>query len=88
MYSPELASRRDRIMAQLQSLFDDLSGVQIAGENMQHSFIELGLDSLLLTQASTRLQQEFGVKVSFRQLLEDVDSLDALADHLDARLAP
>lgn len=86
--SPTPTPRRDRILTQLQKLFDDLSGIQIAGETVQHSFIELGLDSLLLTQASGRLQQEFGVRVSFRQLLEDVVSLDALATHLDERLTP
>ena len=43
------------------------------------SFLELGLDSLFLTQASTAIQKTFGVKVAFRELLEDASTLDAVA---------
>ena len=48
------------------------------------SFLELGLDSLLLTQAAQLFQRKFGVRITFRQLMEDLSSLDALATHLDA----
>ena len=50
--------------------------------------LELGLDSLLLTQAATLFQRKFGVRITFRQLMEELSSLDAIASHLDAQLPP
>ena len=47
------------------------------------SFFELGFDSLFLTQAVLAVQNRFGVRVSFRQLLEDLSSLETLAVFLD-----
>ncbi len=51
-------------------------------------FVELGLDSLALTQVATQMQKTFGVKVTFRQLMESYSSLDSLARHLDASMPP
>ena len=49
----------------------------------RRAFLELGLDSLFLTQAALLLRKTFGVKVSFRELLEELSTIDALAAHLD-----
>ncbi|MFN9326811.1 MAG: aminotransferase class III-fold pyridoxal phosphate-dependent enzyme, partial [Flavobacteriales bacterium] len=40
------------------------------------------LDSLFLTQVATSLSKKFGVKISFRQLNEELPNLDKLADHI------
>ena len=47
------------------------------------SFVELGLDSLTLTQVALRLKKEFALNITFRQLMESYRSLMALAAHLD-----
>ena len=70
----------------LQALFADLSGIDAASLAPGAAFLELGLDSLFLTQAATLLQKTFGVKISFRELLDELSTIDALAAHLD-RLA-
>lgn len=49
---------------------------------MSAAFVDLGLDSLFLTQASQALSKEFGVGVTFRQLNETLTSVDALYAHL------
>src|SRR5205823_6639504 len=46
------------------------------------SFLELGLDSLLLSQAAVTISRKFGVKVTFRQLLQDTGTLESLAAHI------
>ncbi|CAM9830850.1 unnamed protein product, partial [Chrysoparadoxa australica] len=46
------------------------------------SFLELGLDSLLLTQLAIDIKNEFKVEVSFRDLMDSIDSIDKLAAHL------
>ncbi len=78
--------RRSRIALRLGKLFSDLSGLAEADLAPGSSFLELGLDSLFLTQAGTAIGKTFGVKVAFRDLLEGLDTLDALATHLDAAL--
>ena len=41
--------------------------------------MELGLDSLVLTQVALGLQKKLALKITFRQLLEDYTSLNSLA---------
>jgi acyl transferase domain-containing protein len=69
-------------LEKLRVLFSDISG--LSGDQLIASapFLEIGLDSLLLTQASTSIEKTFGVHVTFRQLLEELSSLDSLAAHL------
>src|SRR5690606_6673188 len=52
------------------------------------NFIELGLDSLMLTQVALQLQKSLGSKVGFRQLMGECSSLDRLAARLDVELPP
>jgi len=82
------ASRPERITAKLRSIFYDLSGIELSETDVDTSFLELGLDSLFLTQASAELQNQFGVKVTFRQMLEDLTSLRTLAEYFDKQLPP
>ena len=72
------------LIGRLQELFADLSGMDEAGLRPDVHFLELGLDSLFLTQAALQLQKTFGVKVAFRELLGDLSTINALA----ARLSP
>jgi acyl transferase domain-containing protein len=78
--------RRESLVERLQGLFADLSGMEAASLDPRTPFLELGLDSLFLTQAALVLQKTFHVKVSFRDLLDELSSIDALAGHLDATL--
>ena len=50
------------------------------------NFLELGFDSLLLTQASIVLTRHFGLKITFRQLMEDLTSMEKVVNYLDAKL--
>ncbi len=80
--------RKKSLLPVLSDLFEDLSGLEISAQDGSASFLELGLDSLFLTQASQAIQNKFNVKVTFRQLLSDLASLDTLAAYLDAQLPP
>jgi len=53
---------------------------------MDHQFLELGLDSLFLTQATQGLQKKFGVKLTFRQIMEQFSTIASLATYLDSVL--
>jgi acyl transferase domain-containing protein/glutamate-1-semialdehyde aminotransferase len=74
--------RSTEIIQRLQVLFSELSGIDAAALHPAAGFLELGLDSLFLTQASGAIQKHFGAKISFRELLEDCSTLQALATRL------
>ncbi|MGH9593298.1 MAG: phosphopantetheine-binding protein, partial [Bryobacteraceae bacterium] len=79
-------SRKDHLLALLRIQFHELSGADLKDPSV--SFMELGLDSLLLSQASQSLEKKFGVKIAFRQMLENLSTINDLADHLDRQLPP
>ena len=70
----------------VRAVFEEVTGLELAEADPGAAFVDLGLDSLSLTQASLQLQRRFGVKVTFRQLMESLSSLGAVAAHLDAQL--
>jgi len=80
--------RRPRLIAQLRELFEDVAGCDLAAADPCSAFVELGIDSLTLTQAALQVKKQFKINVTFRQLMEDFRSLDALAVHLDEQMEP
>ena len=74
------------LTALLKDLLGRLFGSSAEGIDSTVSFIDMGADSLFLLQMSQSLESQFGVKVPFRLLLDDVSTIEALAAHLDARL--
>lgn len=73
-------SPKERLIADIKKLLEASSGLELAHATTEETFLEMGLDSLFLTQVATSLTQKFGVKISFRQLNEEVPNLDKLAD--------
>ncbi len=87
--SPSLApqaSRRPQLVARLRTVFEDVAGVDLADADTASSFVELGLDSLTLTQAAMQVKKQFKVALTFRQLMEKYRSFDTLAEFLDTAL--
>ena len=80
------ANRRPRLIAQLKAAFEDVAGIDLADADDATHFIELGLDSLMLTQMALHLSKVFPVTVTFRQLMTDYSSIDQLAGLLDEQL--
>ncbi|GGG93372.1 hypothetical protein GCM10011586_05150 [Silvibacterium dinghuense] len=85
---PMHASSASPMLDALTALISDLSGVELAGADTSASFFELGFDSLFLTQLTQSIQQKYKVKLTFRQLMEDYSTIDALVAHLEASVAP
>jgi len=80
--------RTDRIIEKLTEVLQNLSGLDAEDIDPSASFLELGFDSLFLTQMAQALQVEFDVEITFRRLLLDAPSLVALAAYLDQQLPP
>ncbi len=80
--------RKDRIAEKLIGIFTDLSGLEPSAVDPAATFLELGFDSLFLTQVSQALQSSLSVKITFRQLLDQLSSIETLAQYLDQQLPP
>jgi len=80
--------RKESIAAMLQALLSELSGLSVRQMAHTITFMEMGFDSLFLTQASQAIEQRLGVRVAFADLLEKFSTLDLLAEHLDQTIPP
>jgi amino acid adenylation domain-containing protein len=82
------ASRLPALIARLNALFEEGSGIALDATDPATPFIALGLDSLTLTQAALQIKKEFALPITFRDLMERFRSVDALARHIDSQLPP
>ena len=71
--------RRTALAIQIRATIKELSGIAIDSDTT--SFMELGFDSLFLTQASQAFQGNFGVKITFRQMLSELNTVEMLAQY-------
>jgi acyl carrier protein len=83
-----LSARSSKIQTAIAELLRELSGVDVASVDSSITFLELGFDSLFLTQLAQAVQEKFAIKITFRQLLNDVSSLAALTNYVQGELAP
>ena len=82
------SERSTRLVAQLTALFEDVAGNEFDDVDTDANFVELGLDSLALTQVALQLQKTFALKITFRELMESCSSFERLAMHIDRLLPP
>ncbi len=76
--------RQERLTGELLSLLHELSGLDL--NDSAASFLDLGFDSLFLTQVTQALESRYGVKIRFAQLLNDLSSPRRVAAYLDSVL--
>ena len=77
-----------RIRQEIAALLENLSGLDLTSDQYDLSFLELGFDSLFLTQAAQKIQAGYGVKLAFRQLLDNLSSIRLVAEYLVQQLPP
>ncbi|MGB8167994.1 MAG: amino acid adenylation domain-containing protein [Chthoniobacteraceae bacterium] len=63
----------------MKQLLTDLSGIDLTDLPGSTSLLDLGFDSLFLSQAALTMTRKFGAKITVRQLLGELSTLDALA---------
>lgn len=80
--------RKSRLLRELGQLLEQLSGQDFSAIPEDSSFLELGFDSLLLTQVALEGSKVFGTKLKLRDFLEEHPTLGAMVAHLDAVLPP
>jgi acyl transferase domain-containing protein/glutamate-1-semialdehyde aminotransferase len=81
-------SPQQKLIPLLKEIIEETSGLEIASVDDSTTFLEMGLDSLSLTQVGLALKKKFKVKVTLRQLLEICPNLVTLADLINPALSP
>jgi amino acid adenylation domain-containing protein len=78
----------DPLRERVVKLLATITGIEFTAEDDDRSFLELGMDSLILTQAAGRLKSEFRVDLRFRQLMEELSTLRSLTALLSRHVGP
>ncbi|HSS51044.1 MAG TPA: MupA/Atu3671 family FMN-dependent luciferase-like monooxygenase, partial [Thermoanaerobaculia bacterium] len=72
------------IATTLQGIFGRVLRIEPRDIDVETRFLELGADSLALVEALRGIQQAYGIKLTIRQLFEQLPSISALAGFLEA----
>jgi amino acid adenylation domain-containing protein len=78
--SPMKDSKKEYLSKKLVDIFETSSGIEVGDYGNDITFLEMGMDSLFLTQISLQLKKDLKIQVTFRQLLEEYSTINALAD--------
>ena len=84
---PQMKSMKKEILVpEIMQILEDASGIESHAMSPDVHFMELGLDSLSLTQISLSLKKKYKLPITFRQLIEDYNTIYRLADFIDSNL--
>jgi len=75
--------RITNLTTKVKRILEDASGIEISEFDSGRNFLELGLDSLLLTQVAISLKREFNLPITFRKLNEEYPSVESLVKYLN-----
>lgn len=79
-------TRRERILSKVRGIVGHLLEMDPEALDAHAPLLEIGADSIVLIEAIRTIEETFDVKLTIRQLFEDVTTLDALVAYLDANL--
>ncbi|MEP6546097.1 MAG: beta-ketoacyl synthase N-terminal-like domain-containing protein, partial [Gammaproteobacteria bacterium] len=74
------------IRTAIAAILEDLSGERPESIDSDMTFLEMGYDSLFLTQVAQKIQSQMNVKITFRQLLGDYSTIPTLAGLLHEKM--
>ncbi|GJL65936.1 MAG: hypothetical protein NPIRA05_09070 [Nitrospirales bacterium] len=80
-------ARHRYLFSTIKTVLADLSGVDLDALDHTNTFLEHGFDSLFLIQLSTAINAKLGVHISFRVLIEEIDTVEKLVRYLDANVS-
>ncbi len=80
-------SRKEHLISLIKDILFQLSGLEPEEMESDATFLELGFDSLFLTQAVTKFNRKFKLSITFRQLFEEASTIEKLAVFVDSELS-
>lgn len=78
----ELIMRKNNLTSKIKQVLEDASGIEMNHVGADRNFLEIGLDSLLLTQVAISLKKEFKLPITFRKLNEEYPTIEALVNYI------
>ncbi|MFO7540880.1 MAG: acyl carrier protein, partial [Chloroflexota bacterium] len=81
-------SRRDMVLSIIRSLVAQLLQYPEYEVDIYAPLLEMGADSMVFVDAVRRLETVFDVKISIRQLFDELSTIDGLTDYIDQNLSP
>ncbi|HEX7175425.1 MAG TPA: aminotransferase class III-fold pyridoxal phosphate-dependent enzyme, partial [Pyrinomonadaceae bacterium] len=80
--------RRQEVLQKLCGIVAELLHMRADEVDPHAPFLEMGADSIVLVSAVRTIENSFGIKISIRQLFDDLSTIDALASHITRHAAP
>ncbi len=87
MTQPQDNARNEELESAIAAILENLSGSAPPVTSAPISFLEMGYDSLFLTQVAQKIHNQLKVKITFRQLLTQYSTIPALAAFLAESIA-
>ncbi|GAB1543928.1 hypothetical protein NUACC21_66040 [Scytonema sp. NUACC21] len=81
-------NRRDKIVSKLRSLVGNALNIGVAEIDLDTPLLQMGADSIVLMEATRKLESLYGIKISIRQVFEELATIEALANYIDQNLSP
>jgi acyl transferase domain-containing protein len=78
--------RQQEILAQLHATTAGLLKAELANVDVNAPFLEMGADSLVLVEAVNSIERIFGLKISIRQIFEELTTISLLANYIHERI--
>ncbi len=72
----------EEILAEVQAIISEVSGLEPADLPPRANLLEMGLDSLMFVRAGRTIEKRFEVKISIKQFYEDLHRIGPLVDFL------
>ena len=69
--------------AKIAALIARCSGAALSPQDWERSFIDMGFDSLLLSQVAVQVKQAYGCELRLRMLMRELSTPRALAEYLE-----
>jgi natural product biosynthesis luciferase-like monooxygenase protein/amino acid adenylation domain-containing protein len=82
------SAHKEKILSGLKTVVNDLTGIKPENVDIHAHFMEVGIDSLTLIQATQLVKELYDVKLSVVQLLEQLTNLDTLASYIAQQVPP
>ena len=83
--APPAGSAEGVVVGRLRLLLSGISGIPPEEMDSSRPLVEMGVDSLALIQLSRKVEETFSVTLTFRQILEELPTLDDLAVDIESR---
>jgi len=71
-----------QVKDQINQTISEIFGQDISQAGQHTTFVEMGMDSLFLTQLAYKLKTDYHLPISFSQLMKEYPTVDLLADHI------